>query len=162
MPVKSVARLQSAGVLLFRQGGDEIEILLGHPGGPFWKRKDEGAWSIPKGLIAAGEDPLTAARREFTEETGHRPEGNAIALGEAKQPGGKIVHVWAVEGTADPANLKSNTFEMEWPPKCGRRQSFPEIDRLEWFGVADARHKILKGQSIFIERLLDALGRSEN
>jgi predicted NUDIX family NTP pyrophosphohydrolase len=161
MPVKSAAKLHSAGLLLFRRSGGEIEILLGHPGGPFWRRKDEGAWTIPKGLIAPGEKPLSAALREFAEETGHHPEGDAIALGDARQPSGKIVHVWAVEGTANPADLKSNTFEMEWPPRSGRRQTFPEIDRLEWFNLADALLKILKRQAVFIERLLEALGRAE-
>ena len=155
------ARQQSAGLLLFRRGGTGVEVLLGHPGGPFWHRKDQGAWSIPKGLIGPGEDALSAARREFLEETGHEPEGHCIALGEARQPGGKLVQVWAVEGDCDPDDLQSNTFEMEWPPRSGRRQTFPEIDRAAWFGVAAARLKILKGQVVFIDRLLEALGGSK-
>ena len=155
MPASS--KPQSAGLLLYRIVDGEIEVLLGHPGGPFWMRKDEGAWTIPKGLVASGEAPLAAARREFAEETGHDPEGEAVSLGSARQPGGKIVHVWAIEGDFDPADVKSNTFEMEWPPRSGRRQSFPEIDRAAWFRVAEARKKILKGQALFIDRLLQAL-----
>jgi predicted NUDIX family NTP pyrophosphohydrolase len=154
----SSARPRSAGLLLFRRGGGDVEVLLGHPGGPFWRRKDEGAWSIPKGLIGAAEDALSAARREFFEETGHQPEGGFIALGEARQPGGKVVRAWAVEGDWDPDDLHSNTFEMEWPPRSGRSQFFPEIDRAAWFGVAPARLKILTGQVIFIDRLLEAVG----
>jgi predicted NUDIX family NTP pyrophosphohydrolase len=157
MPVRTSSKPQSAGLLLFRQMDGDIEVLLGHPGGPFWKRKDEAAWTIPKGLIAPGESPLAAAQREFTEETGHCPSGDSIPLGNATQPGGKIVHVWAIEGDWDPADLVSNTFEMEWPPRSGRRQSFTEIDRAAWFRVAEARKKILKGQALFIDRLLEAL-----
>ena len=152
---------QTAGLLLLRQSCGAVEILLGHPGGPFWRRKDIGAWTIPKGLIAPGETPLAAAKREFTEETGHNPRRETISLGDARQPGGKIVHVWAVEDDWDTAGLQSNTFEMEWPPRSGRRQSFPEIDRAAWFNVAEARPKILKGQAIFIDRLLEALGRNK-
>jgi len=150
---------QSAGLLLFRYVDENIELLLGHPGGPFWRRKDLGAWSIPKGLIAPGETPLAAARREFAEETGHYPRGRSIPLGDARQPGGKIVHVWAVHHDWDVAGLRSNTFEMEWPPRSGRRQSFPEIDRAAWFNVGDARLKILKGQVVFIDRLLEVLAQ---
>jgi len=157
MPAKSSSKLQSAGLLLFRRSDGDIQVLLGHPGGPFWKRKDDGAWSIPKGLIAAGENRLSAAQREFAEETGHHPDGEPIALGNARQPGGKIVHVWAMQGDWDTEGLQSNVFKMEWPPRSGRRQSFPEIDRAAWFGVAQARLKILKGQAIFIDRLLEAL-----
>jgi len=156
MPVRTSSRPQSAGLLLFRQMDGDLEVLLAHPGGPFWKRKDHGAWTIPKGLIASGESPLAAARREFAEETGHSPAGDAIPLGRATQPGGKVVHVWAIEADWDPADLASNTFEMEWPPRSGRRQSFPEIDRAAWFGVAEARERILKGQALFIDRLLEA------
>jgi predicted NUDIX family NTP pyrophosphohydrolase len=150
-------RLESAGLLLFRRGADGVQVLLGHPGGPFWSRKDTGVWSIPKGLVEAGENPLSAALREFGEETGHYPSGDAISLGVAKQPGGKIVHAWAMLGDLDVATLKGNSFEMEWPPRSGRRQSFPEIDRAVWFGVADAQIKILRGQATFIERLLKAV-----
>lgn len=158
-PAKTSAKLESAGLLLFRRSGNAFNILLGHPGGPFWERKDEGAWSIPKGLVAPGEEPLSAARREFAEETGHHPHGEAIPLGSAKQPGGKIVHVWALLGDLDVAHLQSNTFEMEWPPRSGRRQAFPEIDRAAWFSLAEARLKILTGQALFIDRLQEALGR---
>jgi predicted NUDIX family NTP pyrophosphohydrolase len=160
MVARAVSKTQSAGLLLFRHSDGDTEVLLGHPGGPFWRRKDLGAWSIPKGLIAPGENPLAAARREFAEETGHHPRGETIPLGNAKQPGGKIVHVWAVQDDWDTAGLQSNTFQMEWPPRSGRRQSFPEIDRADWFNIADARLKILKGQAIFIDRLLAALAQT--
>jgi predicted NUDIX family NTP pyrophosphohydrolase len=157
---RTVTKTQSAGLLLFRHSGRDIEVLLGHPGGPFWRRRDLGAWSIPKGLIGPGETPLAAARREFAEETGYHPHGETITLGNAKQPGGKIVHVWAVQDDWDTAGLQSNMFEMEWPPRSRRRQSFPEIDRAAWFDIADARLKILKGQAIFIDRLLETLVRT--
>jgi predicted NUDIX family NTP pyrophosphohydrolase len=147
--------------MMFRRISDDIQVLLGHPGGPFWKRKDHGAWSIPKGLIGMGEPPLVAARREFGEEIGYQPLGDAIPLGAAKQPGGKVVHVWAVEGDWDPEQLLSNTFVMEWPPRSGHRQSFPEIDRAVWFGVGEARLRILKGQAVFIDRLVQKLRPSE-
>jgi predicted NUDIX family NTP pyrophosphohydrolase len=148
---------QSAGLLLYRHRGAP-EVLLGHPGGPFWSKKDDAAWTIPKGLIRPGETPLAAARREFAEETGNRPRGKARALGEARQPGGKLVHVWAVEDDWDAAKLRSNSFEMEWPPKSGRRQEFPELDRATWFTLGEARRKILKGQAVFLDRLEAALG----
>jgi predicted NUDIX family NTP pyrophosphohydrolase len=148
---------QSAGLLLYRQKGEGIEVLLGHPGGPFWRRKDLASWSVPKGLIAAGEDPHAAAKREFTEETGHSPLGQPVPLGEAKQPGGKTVQVWAVEDDWDPEDLSSNMFEMEWPPRSGRRQKFPELDRAGWFDLTEARQKILKGQAVFLERLPKAV-----
>ena len=148
---------QSAGLLLFRGRATDPEVLLGHPGGPFWQNKDDGAWSIPKGLIGADEAPLSAARREFAEETGHHPEGVFLPLGEARQPGGKVVQAWAIEGDLDPALIRSNTFEMEWPPRSGRHGTFPEIDRAAWFAVAEARRKILMGQAIFVDRLLEAL-----
>jgi predicted NUDIX family NTP pyrophosphohydrolase len=147
----------SAGILLFRRSGDGIEVLLGHPGGPFWKKKDTGAWSIPKGLIASGEEPLEAAKREFAEETGHTPRGEFVSLGDAKQPGGKIVHVWTAEDDWNAEQLKSNSFQMEWPPRSGRQQSFPELDRAAWFSMAEARDKILKGQLVFLIRLGEAL-----
>jgi predicted NUDIX family NTP pyrophosphohydrolase len=147
----------SAGILMYRGAGSSLEVLLVHPGGPFWRNKDLGSWSIPKGLIAEGEKPLAAARREFTEETGHRPRGKSLPLGEARQPGGKRVQAWAVEGDWDAASLKSNMFEMEWPPRSGRRHSFPELDRAEWFDLAEAQAKILKGQAIFLTRLLEKL-----
>ncbi len=148
---------QSAGILLYRRKGSGIEVLLGHPGGPFWSSKDLGSWSIPKGLIAEGETLLAAAKREFAEETGHRPRGKSLPLGQAKQPGGKVVHVWAVEEDWDVASLRSNMFEMEWPPKLGRQQTFPELNRVAWFRIAEARARILKGHAVFLDRLLDAI-----
>ena len=155
------AKNQSAGLVLFRRVGAEVQILLGHPGGPFWRKKDNGAWTIPKGLIAPGESSLKAARREFAEETGHHPVGDLISLGHAKQPGGKVVHVWAVKDDWDERQLRSNTFEMEWPPKSGQRRILAELDRAAWFRTSEARQKILKGQSVFIDRLLEVLDREE-
>jgi predicted NUDIX family NTP pyrophosphohydrolase len=149
---------RSAGILLFRRRAGGLEFLLVHPGGPFWAKKDLGAWSIPKGEYAQGEDPLTAARRELEEETGMRVEGDFLPLGELVQPGRKIVTAFALEGDFDPATLRSNVFELEWPPKSGRRKSFPEIDRAQWFTPGEARRKILAGQSEFISRLLATLG----
>jgi predicted NUDIX family NTP pyrophosphohydrolase len=128
-------------------------VLLVHPGGPFWRHKDEGAWSIPKGEIDEGEDALAAARREFSEETDYRPKRKAWDLGSIRQPGGKHVQAWAVQDDWDPARLASNTFEMEWPPHSGRIATFPEIDKAAWFGLDEARTKILKGQIPFLDRL---------
>jgi predicted NUDIX family NTP pyrophosphohydrolase len=150
---------RSAGILMYRQHGAEPEVLLVHPGGPFWKNKDLGAWSIPKGEYSDPEDPLAVARREFEEETGARPLGRFLPLGELVQPGRKIVTAFALEGEFDPATLQSNTFELEWPPRSGRTASFPEVDRAQWFSPADARRKILKGQSEFVTRLLKAIGK---
>ena len=146
---------RSAGILLHRTGADGgIEVLLVHPGGPFWARKDAGAWSIPKGEIAEGEDPLACARREFAEELGVPvPEGTATPLGEVRQKAGKLVTAWAVEGDLDPASVVSNTFAMEWPRGSGRLRDFPEVDRAEWFGLEEAAVRILDGQ----RPLLDAL-----
>ena len=162
MPVRGSPKLQSAGLLLFRRREGSVQVLLGHPGGPFWRSKDQGAWSIPKGLISPDEAPLSAARREFVEETGYRPHGRAIQLGAARQPGGKVVHVWAVEDDWDPAKLESNTFELEWPPRSGRRQTFPEIDRADWFSIPVARRKILTGQAVFLDRLAEELCRADD
>jgi predicted NUDIX family NTP pyrophosphohydrolase len=157
-PLKRTRTKISAGLLLFRQRKDTgLEILLVHPGGPFWANKDDGAWSIPKGEIDGNEDRLAAARREFTEETGFSPEGPFIELGSLSQPSGKVVYVWAVTGEWEPDKLKSNTFEMEWPKKSGRLKSFPEVDRAAWFDASKARRKILRGQIGFIERLMSAL-----
>ena len=130
-----------------------MEVLLVHPGGPLWARKDEGAWSIPKGEMEEGEDPLAAARREFAEETGAAPEGEFAALQPVKQPGGKLVYAWAIRGDFDPASLRCNTFSMEWPPRSGRRREFPEVDRAQWFPLAEARRKILKGQAPLLDQL---------
>jgi predicted NUDIX family NTP pyrophosphohydrolase len=149
---------RSAGILMYRREGSEIEALLVHPGGPFWAKKDLGAWSIPKGEYAEGEEPLAIAVREFEEETGARPSGDFLPLGEIVQPGRNVVSAWAMEGDFDVGALKSNLFEMEWPPKSGRRASFPEVDRAEWFSIDAARKKILPGQSAFLDRLLSALG----
>jgi predicted NUDIX family NTP pyrophosphohydrolase len=136
-----------------------LELLLVHPGGPFWAKKDLGAWSIPKGEYSAPEDALAVAKREFEEETGARPQGEFLPLGEVVQGGGKIVTAFALEGDFDPATLRSNSFELEWPPRSGRKASFPEVDRAQWFSPDDARAKILKGQSELIDRLLRALGK---
>jgi predicted NUDIX family NTP pyrophosphohydrolase len=149
---------KSAGILLFRDVFGHIEVLLVHPGGPFWAKKDEGAWSIPKGEFEEGEDPLEAAKREFEEETGIVPSGDFIPLQPLRQPGGKVIHAWAVNGDFDPAGLKSNTFSMEWPPKSGRQQEFPEVDRAAWLPIETAKRKILKGQVPFLLQLRERLG----
>jgi predicted NUDIX family NTP pyrophosphohydrolase len=145
---------RSAGVLMYRRGPQGLEVLLVHPGGPFWAKKDLGAWSIPKGEYSDQDDPRATAIREFTEETGMCPRGELRPLGELTQPGRKIVTAFAVEGDFDTATLKSNTFELEWPPKSGRKATFPEVDRAEWFMLEIAREKILPGQREFITRLL--------
>jgi len=148
---------------MYRWRGDrlegELEVFLVHPGGLFWAKKDAGAWSVPKGEYTAGESPLEAARREFTEETGFGSEGPFVELGELKQAGGKVVTAWAFEGDCDPAELVSNTFEMEWPPRSGRMMEFAEIDRGGWFSIVEARENILKGQESFLDRLCAAVGR---
>jgi predicted NUDIX family NTP pyrophosphohydrolase len=151
---------QSAGLLLFRESHGAIEVLLVHPGGPFWARKDAGAWSIPKGEFDAGEEPLTAARREFEEETGQAVTGEFIALQPVRQPSGKVVHAWAVRADFDPARLRSNTFTIEWPPKSGRSREFPEVDRAAWFALDEARKKIQPGQRPLLDQL-EALLRRE-
>lgn len=148
---------QSAGLLPFRHSGGEVQVLLVHPGGPFWTKKDLGAWSIPKGEVDPGEEPLACARREFEEEIGTRPEGEFISLGEIRQSGGKLVHAWAFEGDCDTAKIRSNTFSMVWPPKSGKLHSFVEIDRAEWFTLEEARHKIIEGQVPFLECLSAAI-----
>jgi predicted NUDIX family NTP pyrophosphohydrolase len=144
---------RSSGLVVWRRRGDAIEILLVHPGGPFWKSKDDGAWSIPKGEYSDTEDPLAAAQREFLEETGIAPAGDFLPLGEVRQAGGKRVTAWAHEGDYDAALMHSNSFELEWPPKSGRRQSFPEVDRFAWFPIEDARRKILSGQTPLLDEL---------
>ena len=144
---------------MFRRRTGGLEVLLVHPGGPFWARKDEGAWSIPKGELAAGEEPLAAARREFEEETGCEAVGPFIRLTSITQRGGKVVHAWAVEGACDPAQLRSNLFSLEWPPKSGKHQQFPEVDRAEWFTVPVALQKINPAQRGFITELATNEGR---
>ncbi len=145
----------SAGVLLFRRREGGPEVLLLHPGGPFWKNKDRGAWMIPKGEVEEGEDPLSVAKREFEEETGTRPEGEFLPLGEIVQKGGKHVVAWAVEGDLDAAAIVSDTFPLEWPPKSGRTVEFPEVDRAAWFRVGEAREKILASQLPLVEELVE-------
>lgn len=156
----------SAGLLLYRIRAGVVEVLIAHPGGPFWARKDAGAWSIPKGEYAEGDDPWVAAQREFAEELGLPvPGGPRAELGPAKQPSGKVVTAFAVPGDLDITDARSNTFEMEWPRGSGRLREFPEIDRVGWFPVAQARDKLLKGQRVFLDRLMarpDLAGRSES
>ncbi|MBV9243675.1 MAG: NUDIX domain-containing protein [Methylobacteriaceae bacterium] len=149
-------RLRSAGILMYRRTG-AVEVLLAHPGGPFWRGKDLGAWSIPKGVCDATEAPEAAAVREFEEELGVRPVGSLLPLGEAVQAGGKVVTAFALEGDLDCSQIRSNEFEIEWPPKSGRRASFPEVDRAEWFALDAARDKIVRGQAVFLDRLAAAL-----
>src|SRR5215472_9810805 len=152
---------RSAGILMYKRA-PELHLLLVHPGGPFWAKKDLGAWSIPKGEYSDSDDPLAAAIREFAEETGTQARGELRPLGEVTQPGRKVVTAFALEGDFDPATLKSNSFEMEWPPKSGRRASFPEVDRAQWFSPEMAREKILQGQREFIARLLEMVSSSSN
>jgi predicted NUDIX family NTP pyrophosphohydrolase len=144
---------RSAGLLMFRRSGDGLRVLLVHPGGPFWKNKDLGAWTIPKGELDAGEEALASAVREFREETGIEPRGPFIQLTPVKQAGGKLVEAWAFEGDADAAAIRSNTFSLEWPRGSGRFQDFPEVDQAEWFSLDDARRKILRGQAPLLEEL---------
>ncbi len=149
----------SAGLLVYRRGPGGVEVLLVHPGGPLWARRDEGAWSIPKGEYASEEDPLAAARHEFREELGQDPPpGEPVPLGEIRQPGGKRVSAFAVEGDLDVRAVESGTFEMEWPPRSGRLRRFPEVDRAGWFGLAEARRKLLPAQVPFLDRLVELLG----
>jgi predicted NUDIX family NTP pyrophosphohydrolase len=152
--------MRSAGVLLFRRNGGATEFLLVHPGGPFWAKKDGGAWSIPKGQIEEDEKPRACAIRELEEELGPAPEidpEELIELGSIRQRAGKVVEAWAVEAEFDPELLDSNTFEMEWPPRSGRQAEFPEVDRAEWFGLETAREKILPAQAELLDRLLEKL-----
>ena len=148
---------QSAGILLYRNASGRIEVLLVHPGGPFWAKKDDGAWSIPKGEFVDGEEAVEAAKREFQEETGMAIDGTLEALKPVKQPGGKTVYAWAVEGDVNASAVRSNTFSMEWPPKSGKNRSFPEVDRAGWFDLDMAKVKILKGQVGLLEQLGDLL-----
>ena len=162
-PTGTVARLmskKSAGILLYREVAGSLEVLLVHPGGPFWAKKDDGAWTIPKGEIEDDEDPLAAAERELKEETGIIAGGDLIALTPLRQRSGKLVHAWAMEGDFDPATLVSNTFVVEWPPKSGRQREFAEVDRAEWMTIEAARVKILDGQRPFLLELQSKLRRS--
>ena len=148
---------KSAGILMYRFRNEVLEVLLVHPGGPFWSKKDTGSWSIPKGEYTEAEDPFTVAKREFQEETSFQADGNFLPLTPLKQPGGKIVSAWAVEGNCDASKIKSNTFLMEWPPRSGRKQEFPEVDRAGWYTIDMAKNKLLKGQAGFIEELCGLL-----
>jgi predicted NUDIX family NTP pyrophosphohydrolase len=151
---------RSAGILLYRRGSSGPEVLLVHPGGPFWARRDAGAWSIPKGEHAEGEEPVDTARREFAEETGHTlPLDELVPLGEIRQRSGKRVQAWAAEGDLDPDAVESNTFELEWPPRSGRLQTFPEVDRAGWFPLEEAVERLLPAQTAFVERLRAHLDR---
>ena len=147
----------SAGLLLYRRPGPDLEFLLVHLGGPFWTRKDAGSWFLPKGEVAPGEDYLAAAKREFEEETGAPPRGNFVPLGSSTQKSGKTIFAWAFEGDFDPAALRSNTFRMEWPPRSGLEQEFPEIDRAAFFRIEEARRKIHPAELPFLQRTLDHL-----
>lgn len=145
---------RSAGILLYRRRNGALEVLIAHMGGPFWQRRDEGAWSVPKGEYDDAEEPIAAARREFTEELGlPAPTGSYEDLGEVKQSGGKLVRIWAVEGDLDPTAVVPGTFELEWPRGSGRMQAFPEVDRVEWCALDVAQVKLVKGQRAFLERL---------
>ena len=148
---------KSAGILLYRKTGSGIQLFLVHPGGPFWARKDDGAWSIPKGLYAEGEDALAAAKREFQEETGAAAEGEFVQLGNFRQPSGKVIVAWGLEGDFDISSMSSNMFSMQWPPKSGKQQEFPEVDRASWFSPAEAIRKVLKGQRPILKKLLSCL-----
>ncbi len=148
---------RSAGLLMFRRSGSRVEVLLVHPGGPFWAKKDLGTWSLPKGEYAEGEEPFEAAKREFEEETSIKPKGEFFPIGEIKQPSGKTIMAWAFEGDLDPALIQSNLFSMEWPPASGNIREFPEVDRGDWCCVETARKKITKGQAGFLNRLIERL-----
>ena len=154
-----MAARRSAGILVFRRTARGVEVLIGHMGGPFWARKEKAAWSVPKGEYEPDEDPLAAARREFVEELGLPvPAGELLDLGEVRQPSGKVVAVWAVEGDLDPADVVPGTFEMEWPSGSGRMREIPELDRVEWCGLELARERLVTGQRVFLDRLVQRLG----
>jgi predicted NUDIX family NTP pyrophosphohydrolase len=150
---------QSAGILLYRSSDPETEVLLVHPGGPFWKNKDDGAWTIPKGEFEESEEPLAAAIREFEEETGFAIQGEFKSLDPIQQKAGKVVYAWAIEGDIDAAKVKSNFFEMEWPPKSGKKQSFPEIDKACWFTLSKGREKINSSQIALLDQLPEMLAK---
>jgi predicted NUDIX family NTP pyrophosphohydrolase len=153
------ANKKSAGFMMYRLRNGQVEVLLVHPGGPYWKKKDFGSWSIPKGEYTEGEDAFATAKREFFEETGFKAEGNFKELGRLRQPSGKLIIAWAFEGDCDAKAARSNTFTLEWPPGSGRQAEFPEVDRAEWFSIDTAKSKILKGQLGFIDGLCNQLGR---
>ncbi|MEN6488618.1 MAG: NUDIX domain-containing protein [Smithella sp.] len=153
-------RVRSAGILLYRFNEGNLQVMLVHPDGPFWAKKDDGAWSIPKGIYEEGENPLDAAKREFKEETGQAVAGEFVDLGEVKQPSRKIVHAWALEHDFDTSKILSNTFSLERPPRSGIAREYPEVDRGQWFDVQEARKKILKGQLEFLNRLMEKIGCS--
>ncbi len=152
-----MAAKQSAGLLLYRWGDEDLEVLLAHPGGPFWAKKDIGAWSIPKGEFLDDEAPLAAARREFAEEIGARVEGEAMPLTPLKQSSRKVVHAFAIEHDLNVERISSNTFELEWPPRSGKMQAFPEVDRAAWFGLEEARRRIQPGQAPILDELAGRL-----
>lgn len=152
-----MAQKKSAGILLYKSNKKTPQFFLVHPGGPFWKNKDGGAWSIPKGEFVDDEDPLIAAQREFKEETGHAIKGDFIQLTPVKQKSGKMIHAWAVEGDIDTNDIKSNLFEIEWPPRSGKKQEFPEVDRAEWFPAEQAKQKINSSQAALIDELITLL-----
>jgi predicted NUDIX family NTP pyrophosphohydrolase len=145
--------------MMYRKSGSSVEIFLVHPGGPFWAKKEQGAWSIPKGLVEPGENKLEAAKREFSEETSVVPSGPFIELGQVRQKSGKQVYAWAFEGKCDPPSIKSSTFALEWPPRSGRMSEFPEVDRGGFFAIADALRKINPQQAEFVNRLQDHFGK---
>jgi predicted NUDIX family NTP pyrophosphohydrolase len=149
----------SAGLVMYRRRSGEVEVLLVHPGGPLWAKRDAGAWSIPKGEVNPGDDELSTAKREFNEETGVAPEGEFIPLGSVTQKGGKVVRAWAFEGDCDPAVIKSNTFVMEWPPRSGKKQEFPEVDRARFFTLEEAKDKINPAQVTFLQELARRVSR---
>jgi len=151
----------SAGLLMYRRARGVLQVLLAHPGGPFWRNKDDGAWTLPKGEYEAPEEALAAACREFAEETGFDVQGPFVPLGEVRQKSGKRVAAWAFRGDCDPGTLRSNSFELEWPPKSGKLESFPEIDRVQWFTLAEARGKILPAQRDLLDRLEAALADAD-
>ena len=152
---------RSAGLIMYRRRDHGPEVFLVHPGGPFWAKKDLGAWSIPKGEYLEGEQPLEAAKREFQEETGFPVAEPFVDIGSVRQTGGKIVTAWAFEGDCDPSRMISNSVAVEWPPRSGRMLEFPEVDRSEWFAVAEARERIVSSQTLFLDRLIEALGQGD-
>lgn len=162
LPPASQRHGRSSGILLHRVRGQGLEVLLVHPGGPFWGRRDLGAWSIPKGECGSDEDPLKAARREFQEELGvAAPDGQAVDLGEVRQKGGKLVRAWALAGDLDPAQILSNTFPLQWPPRSGKWIDVPEVDRAQWFSLDDARERINPAQIELLERLVQTVGERQ-